>query len=206
MFVNKKIKIFLLIFLLFIFSVISYYSIITSNYRIAKEVLKNDINIEELKNSLKEESKLDIELKLNNNQTYYNAVEDAYFYCIDVNEANSYKKIKLKICSKEKYKYIIDNEKYNYEKGFFIDFNEPIDLIIYNDNVYYQTQIKFRNIPIVNIITDHQFVREYQGMQLQIFGPNPDDKDKMLLTETNTQLKVRGGTSFAFPKKQYKIS
>lgn len=207
MFVDKKLKIFLLIFLLIIFTSISYYSTINSNYRKAKEVLKYDINIEELKKSLKEEAELDIELKINNNQTYYNAVEDAYFYCIDVKDANSYKKLNLKICSKEKYKYVIDNDKYDAEKGFFIDFNKPVDLIIYNDEIYYQTQIKFRNIPIINITTnDHLFVREYQGMQLQVFSPNPKDKERMLLTKLDTQLKVRGGTSFSFPKKQYKTS
>jgi len=43
-------------------------------------------------------------------------------------------------------------------------------------------------------------------MQLEIFGPNPSNKEKMLLTDSATQLKVRGGTSFVFPKQQYKIS
>ncbi len=124
MFVDRKFKILLLIFLLIIFISISYYSTINSNYRKAKEVLKRDISIEELKKSLKEDAKLDIELKINNNQTYYHAVEDAYFYCIDVKDANSYKKLNLKICSKEKYKYVIDNDKYDAEKGFFIDFNK----------------------------------------------------------------------------------
>ncbi len=205
MFINRNLKMVLLIFLLIIWGLLVYYSIITSNYRTAKQVHKEDINIEELKESLKEE-KFNIELKLNNNITYYNDVQDIYFYCLDVKDANSYKNLKLKILSKEKYKYIIDNEKYDYKKGFYIDFTEPVDLIIYDDESYYQTQIKFSNIPIVNIITDHQFVTEYQGMQLQIFSPDPIDKDKMLLTETATQLKIRGGTSFVFPKKQYKIS
>lgn len=206
MFISRNLKIFLLIFLLIIWVILIYYSIITTNYRIANQVLKCDVNIEELKESLKEETKLDIELKINNNQTYYNAIQDIYFYWLDVKYANSYKDLKLKIASKEKYKYIIDNEKYDNEKGFYIDFTEPVDLIIYNDKSYYQTQIKFSNIPIVNIITDHQFVKEYQGMKLQLFGPNPLDKEKMLLIETDTQLKTRGGTSTVFPKKQYKIS
>ena len=206
MFIDRKFKFFLLIFLLIVFGVLTYYSIITTNYRTAKQVLKSDVNIEELKESLKEVQKFDVELKINNSQTYYNSVQDMYFYCLDVNEANSYNKLKLKITSKEKYKYIIDNEKYDEDKGFFINFNEPVDLIIYNDTSYYQTQIKFSNIPIVNIITDHQFVTEYQAMKLQIFCPNPQNKEKMLLIDTNTQLKIRGGTSFVFPKQQYKIS
>lgn len=206
MIVNKNIKIILFIFLLCVFGILGYYSVITSNYRTAKQILINDINIEELKKSLDEEPKLNVELKINKDNTYYNDVEDAYFYCLDVNDANSYKNLNLKIHSKEKYKYVILNENYDKEKGFFIDFNIPVDLIIYNDEVYYQTQIKFRNVPIVNIITDHQFVREYQGMKLQFFGPNPNNKEKMLLTESYTQLKVRGGTSFVFPKQQYKIS
>ncbi len=207
MIINRKLKMILLIFLLIIFGILIYYSIINSNYRIAKQMTKENINIEELKESLKEEKKFDIELKINNSQTYYNDVENAYFYCIDSKDANSYKKLNLKICSKEKYKYIITNEKYDAEKGFFIDFNKPVELIIYNDEFYWQTQIKFRNIPIVNITTnDHLFVREYQGMQLQVFSPNPKDKERMLLTELDTQLKVRGGTSISFPKKQYKTS
>ncbi len=207
MFISRNLKMILLIFLLIIWGNLVYYSVITSNYRTAKQVFKSDANIEELKESLKEESKFDIEIKLNNSQTYYNDVQDVYFYCINGNDANSYKKLKLKILSKEKYNYIIDNEKYDNEKGFYIDFLEPVDLIIYNDEAYYQTQIKFSNIPIVNIITgNHQFVSEYQGMKLQIFSPNPNDKEKMLLTETDTQLKIRGGTSTVFPKKQYKIS
>ena len=206
MFIDRKFKIFLLIFLLIIFGILVYYSIISGNYRTAKQVLMSDVNIEELKESLKEEQKFDIELKINNSQTYYNAVQNMYFYCLDSNDANLYKKLKLKIASKEKYKYIINNEKYDNEKGFYIDFNEPVELIIYNDDAYYKTQIKFSNIPIVNIITDHQFVKEYQGMKLEIFSQNTNDKEKMLLVETDTQLKVRGGTSTVFPKKQYKIS
>lgn len=206
MFNSRNLKIILLIFLLIIWGILTYYSVITSHYRKAKQVLKCDVNIEELKQSLKEMQKLDIELKINNSQTYYNEFQDMFFYCLDTKDANSYKNLKLKIASKEKYKYIIDSEKYDNEKGFYIDFNKPIDLMIYNDEAYYQTQIKFSNIPIVNIITDHQFVKEYQGMKLQLFCPNPQDKEKMLLIETDTQIKTRGGTSSVFPKKQYKIS
>ena len=203
---SRRLKMILLIFLLIIWGILVYYSIITTNYRTAKQILKWDVNVEELKESLKEEQKLNIELKINNSKTYYNELQDWYLYCLDTEDANSYKDLRLKIASKEKYKYIIDNEKYDAEKGFYIDFNEPVDLIIYNDEAYYQTQIKFSNIPLVNIVTDHKFVKEYQGMKLQIFSPNPSVKGKMLLTETDTQLKLRGGTSSVFPKNQYKIS
>ena len=203
---NRRLKMILLIFLLIIWGILVYYSIITTNYRIAKQVLKSDVNIEKLKESLNEEPKLNIELKVNNSRTYYNELQDWYLYCLDIGDANTYKDLKLKITSKEKYNYIIDNELYDNEKGFYIDFNNPVDVIIYNDECYYQTQIKFSNIPIVNIITDHGFVKEYQGMKLQIFSPNPIVKEKMLLTETDTQLKLRGGTSSLFPKIQYKIS
>ena len=82
-----------------------------------------------------------IMFKINKDNTYYNDVEDAYFYCLDVNDANSYKNLNLKIHSKEKYKYVILNENYDKEKGFFIDFNNPVDLIIYNDEVYYRIKI-----------------------------------------------------------------
>ncbi len=169
-------------------------------------VSKNEINLEELKKSLKEETKFDIELKLNNNQTYYNAVEDAYFYCLDVKDANSYKDLNLKIYAKEKYKYIIDDEKYSTEKGFFIDFTKPVDVIIYNDKEYWQTQIKFSNLPIVNIISAYEVPPYYQETDFQIYSPNYKDKEKMQLIETKAQMKIRGGTSWMFPKKQYKMT
>lgn len=206
MFINKKFKYFLLILLLIVFGILIYFSIVTNNYRIAKGILKSEINIEELKRNLKEEQKFDLEIKLNNNQTYYNEVQDAYFYYIDVEKANTYIDLKLKILSKEKYKYVVNNEKYDEKKGFFIDFEKPIELIIYNDDSYYETMITFSSLPILNIKTVHEIPPYYQDTDIEVFSKNYENPNKMYFIESDALMKIRGGISWQYPKKQYKIT
>ena len=92
------------------------------------------------------------------------------------------------------------------KKGFYIDFINPVDIIIYNEETYYQTQIKFSCIPIVNIKTVYEIPPYYQDTQIELFSQNYKDKHKMLLQESNAQMKVRGAISSQYPKKQYKMT
>ena len=116
MFINKKFKIFCLIFLLIIFSIIAYYSVITTDYRTVKQTLKSETNVEKLKEELKEVPKLNIQIKINGNEVYYNGVEDTYYYYITEKEDGNYINLKTKIRSKEKYKYVILDDRYDKEK------------------------------------------------------------------------------------------
>ena len=75
-------------------------------------------------------------------------------------------------------------KKYSTEKGFFIDFTKPVDVIIYNDKSYWETQIKFSNLPIINIISAYEVPPYYQETDFQLYSPNYNDKDKMQLINT----------------------
>ena len=81
--------------------------------------------------------KYSFEITINRNPVFYNVVEDVAYYYLSEENANQYVDLNIKIASKDKFKYAVTSGNYDKEKGFYVDFEKPIDLIIYNDEAYY---------------------------------------------------------------------
>ena len=202
---NKKIKVFFLLLLFIILGILIYISIITTNYRSAKEVFLTQDEITNLMSNLREETEYNFEIKINKNPIYNNNVEKVNYFYISEENANNYLDLDLKIRSKEKFKYVILDEKYDKEKGFYIDFLKPIDFIIFNDEVYYKKTIKFTCLPIVNLIVGEEINADDHAAIVEIYSKDYNNENIIHSVVSQTLVKVRGGTSFLYPKKQYRL-
>lgn len=204
MFVNKKIKYFLLICLCIIFMMIVGFAIVSENSDLAKEV--SNINIEEIENSLQLDTNLKFNIKLGDIEGYYNSLENTYYFLIDEKYSNTYLKPKIKISSEEKLQYTILNKTYNPKDGLYVNFNEYYDFLIYNDKNYYKSKIKFTCLPIVNITATQEITTEAQAAIVEVYSNDYNDGKGTKKTLTETLLYVRGGSSNTFyPKKQYRL-
>lgn len=208
MFVSKRLKCFLLILLILLLLVISAYAISKTNYKRAKQLLKSEVDINQLKETREKIGYIELDFLIDGNFTYYSGYQNTYFYYLSESNADTYKNLKLKISSKEKLKYIVLDEMYDKEKGFYIDFLKPISIMFYNDDVYYLTQIKITCLPIMNIETNEQIdvMWEEKPAIMQLYSQSNEDDTTISYIESDIMMRIRGAISSQYPKKQYKIT
>ena len=202
---NKKIKIACLLLLVLVFGVLIFLSIITTNYRNAKEVVLTQEEIANLMSNLREENDYNFEITINKNPIYINNVEKVNYFYISEENANQYVDLDFKISSKEKFKYVVLDEKYDKEKGFYIDFTKTFDVIIFNDEVYYKKTFKFTCLPIVNLVVGEEISDVDHAAIVEIYSKDYNNENLIHSVVSHTLVKIRGGTSFTYPKKQYRL-
>lgn len=202
---NKKIKIFFLILLILIFIGITYISIITTNYRSAKQVFLSQEEVEEIEKNLNGEESYLFEITVDRNPVFYNTVESAAYYYISEENVNKYVDFNIKIASKEKFKYAVISENYDKEKGFYVDFEKPIELIIYNEENYYIEKINLTCVPIVNITVGGEITNVDSASVIELYSKDYNNENIVKTTKTEALIYLRGQTSSYYPKKQYRL-
>ena len=204
MYIEKKIKIICFSIILAVLISILIFCIEQNKLYVVKEVKLSEKEIYNIKSNLKKEKNLNIKLNINNNEAYYNKKENIYYYYIDSSLNNSHIKLKLKFIKKGKYNYVIHN---NYKKNkFYIDFDDAINLTIYDNDSYFDTQIKFICIPIMNIEVSKEIGLEDTNSVIDLYGINNEGTNVANLISTGALIRIRGNSAATFPKKPYHIS
>lgn len=202
---NRKIKVFFLILLILIFIGISYISIILTNFRSVKQVVLSKEEILEIEKNLNGEENYSFEITVNKNPVFYNVVEDVAYYYLSEENANQYVDLNIKIASKDKFKYAVTSGNYDEEKGFYVDFEKPIELIIYNEENYYKKTIKLTCVPIVNITVGGEITSVESASVVEVYAKDNKNENIVKTTTSEALIYLRGQTSAYYPKKQYRL-
>lgn len=150
---------------------------------------------------IKDERTLKIDLidniSINNIEAIYDKANNIYYYTVsDRYENNNYV---LKLNLESGYKYKIKNASLNIIK---VNYNKPIDVIIYNDKYYYETKIQLTNLPLINITTPSTIGSTDVTSNFTYI--NSENTTKVI--NTNSEIHIRGATAKNFPKKSYKLN
>ena len=185
----KKIKLIIFILFIIIFLIIFFFGMFgTSISYLSSKDIKQDRKLNEsLINSL----------KINNIDTIYDKNNKIHYYTLPDEYENKIHVLKLEL--KDNFKYKLINETLNIIK---VDYQKPINVIIYNDKYYYDTKIQLTNLPMVNIESDYDITTN--DSQTKVKYINNGLKQKMVYK--NTLIKIRGASSSTLPKKSYKIT
>lgn len=207
MFTKKTIKFILLIALCILFAT---FIQIMPEEEIEPGILieqnKGDINLAEIESTLQLSTELDINLTLWDIEPYYNKLENTYYFLISEEHAEEYIKPKVKIEPESNFQYSILSENYNQKDGLCVKFNEPYEMIVFNDSTYYKIPFKFTNLPIVNIIPGREEITtDAQPAWVQVYMEDTEDNIGTTLVTSETIIYVRGRSSLYYPKKQYRL-
>ena len=185
----KKIKLFIFILLIVSFLIVLFYAIFGTSisFLSSKEIKENRKLKEDLIN----------EIKINNIEAIYDKNSNTYLYTVSEKYQNNI--YVLNIDLENQFKYKIVDETLNIIK---VDYNKPINIVIYNDKYYYETKIQITNLPIVNIKSEDIITKNETKSEFCYINPNNQEKT----IKTNSEIHIRGATSTLFPKKSYKVS
>lgn len=198
MIIKRSNKLVTLIISIFLFLVLVIFNVYFN--REYKAIYKNmDRDIIE---KLKETTTKQLDIKVDNNTTYYSQVENTYYYYIDEKNDGKSLPLDLEILSKEKYNYTIDNKTYSKNQKIRIDYLEPIKIILYNKKNYFEVNLKFISVPILNIKIDQIDFFEKEAL-FEFYGIVGEE---LKYITGDTLIKLRGSTSINYPKKQFKLS
>lgn len=186
---NYKLKISIFIILIVILSLIFYYGIFGFSISYLSE--------EEIKQNRHPKDNLISSFKINNIETIYDSQNKIYYYSIPDNYENS--KYTLKLDLDDGYKYKIVNHATNL---ITVKYNKLYEVIIYNDDYYYETKIQLTNLPLISIITDSDITDNDTNSIFKYI--NPSNLDEVLTY--NSKIHIRGATSKHYDKKAYKIN
>lgn len=202
--ITKRTKTTILIILIMMFLVFAIIHIYNNlNYKLNK-IDRADVSVENLKRKLKKsETTIITNLELNNNTTYYNKVENVYYYYIDESYFDKYTNLDLEVFSNRKYSYIINNENYDQQNGFYINPGQIINLFLFDEDNYYETTIKFTSVPIVSLITDKEITTFEEDVIFELYGLNNNETQ---IIKSSAKIRTRGSSSSFYPKKSYRVS
>lgn len=176
---------------------------------IVEEIHKSDINLAEIESTKSLTPELDINLTLWDIEPHYNPVENTYYFLLSEDNYEQKLKPKLKLLPEETsvdFKYSILSESYNLDEGLCVRFNEPYEMIVYNETTYYKLIFKFTNLPIVNIIPGvEEITTDPAPAIFQIYMKDYDDNIGTTSITSETMIYVRGRSSLYYPKKQYRL-
>lgn len=82
--------------------------------------------------------------------------------------------------------------------------NKTFKLIAYDNDKYYQYNLKCTTLPLMNINCEEEIVREYVSMNMTLFDNRSSASCR--LTESEGKIHVRGASTVQYPKKGYRIS
>ena len=154
----------------------------------------SNISIEEIKETRKLDNNLISSLKINNINTVYDKVSDTYFYTVPLKYENS--NYTLRVDVDNGYDYKINNKSNNSVK---IDYDKPLNIIIYNDKNYCEVKVQLTNLPLLKI--NSESVINTDDVKSTFEYIDGETKSK----EYNSKIHIRGATSLRVPKKSYKV-
>ena len=153
-------------------------------------------NVYEIKNSRVENKDLIKELKINGIDAIYDKNNNVFYY----NISDKYKSSKYVLnLNLDNYKYILPNHKTNIIK---VDYNQNIDVIIYDDQYYYETKIIITNLPLISINTDEEITVNDINSDFKFIN----NSSKQRYINGNIKIHIRGASSLALAKKSYRIN
>jgi len=185
----KKLKIFIFILLIITLIFILFLGILGGSISI--------LNVEEIKKDRQLKQDLITKLKINNLDSIYEKNTNTYYYMVSEKYEDDLYILNVELPYGFKYK-IID-ETLNIIR---VNYNKAIEVIIYNDKYYYETQIQLTNLPMINIICDNEITTN--NTDSLFWYINSDAEEKQI--NINSKIHIRGASSQRFNKKSYKIN
>ena len=185
---NRKIKKITFITLVTFFILLIIYSIFGSSMSFS--------SVENIKKSRILKEDLISSLKINNREAFYDKNSNTYFYTVSDRYEN--KKYALNLQLEKGYKYKIIDKIINVIN---VNYDDYIDIIIYNDKYYYNTKIKLTNVPIIKITTNDEISREDTKSEFTYINSNSKNNK----VYSNAMIHIRGASSASFDKKSYKL-
>lgn len=185
----KKMKLLIFILLVTFLVIVFLYGIFGTgiSYLSSREIKQDrELNEDLIKN-----------LKINDIDVAYDKNNNTYYYTLSDKYENKIYVLKLELGDGLKYKLV--DETLNIVK---VNYNKPIDIIIYNDKYYYETKIQLTNLPIIMIDYKNQIGLENVN---GIFTYINNEYSQKTFTN-NIKIKVRGATTYNLPKKPYRIN
>ena len=138
---NSKLKITIFILLILVLFTMLFYAIFGFSL--------SYLNESDIKENRELNDNLISFLKINNIDTVYDKENNIYYYTIpEEYEGNKYT---LKLELDDKFKYKILKHATNI---ITVDYNKKYNIIIYDDNNYYESSIVLTNLPLIDIKTD----------------------------------------------------
>lgn len=210
---KKKYKLILLVFLLLIILGLSIYIYIFNfNYLFQEKyynVKEREKVINNIKNTHIYKSNLFDNIEINNQYTYYNELEQTYYFYFDTKNFNKVNNFDIKILTNDdrSSNYIVNSSNYNKKKKIKVTYDDKIKVLIYNDKYYSEIAIKFINIPIINISYNSQMEinNTYQSCNISLYSKDEEtNKNSLFISDSN--IRIRGGSSIHYPKKSYRLS
>lgn len=205
---NAKRIILLILFLIIFILMIIYISLTNDTHYVYTSKL-NFYKIPDLKNQLEKDSDIDLDIKINGNRLYYNNKEDVYYYYLDSSYQNKFYHLNIDMKANKRYKYIVNDDRYIEKQGYYINFEYPISLFLYNDKSYKEIKVQFTCLPIMNInlndISIDDITIEDSDAVIEIYDKDYKNEEKISYTESKTKIKTRGALSSLYPKKQYRL-
>lgn len=183
-----KTKLILLVLLIICLGVITFYGVFGLSI--------SPFSTNKIKSTRKEQENLTTITAINGTNIAYDKNTNTYFYTISKRSIGSTVALKLEFDGNYKYKF--KGHAINLVK---VDFNRTYKVTIYNKNKYYETKIRFTNLPIVNIGVNSDITRDETNSDFTYINSTLLNK----VVNNNSTIKIRGQSSSVFPKKSYKI-
>ncbi len=201
---NKVLRIVVLATLIIVLFCILYFSLYTRQI----EVQPNDVvkTIEALKTTRKLNDELITNISLNDEHLLYNKKLNTYFYIVDNDMIDKYIYLNTKLETDYRINYIIDNQDYLGKMLYHIAINDEVKVFIYSDDSYFETKIKFTNLPIINIDTPNGDIDDIESNDKTAKFTLYSKNKKASIINSDTYIRIRGGTSTIYPKKSYRLS
>lgn len=184
---NNKIKICVLILLFLIVLLIYLIEIFGTSISLK--------TIEEIESTRERDQILFSNLKINNISTGYDKEKDIYYYSVTNKKQNDWYVLNINL---DNYKYNLSGSKLNIIK---VDFNNPIDVVVYNSQNYYEIKIQLINTPMVIIKDEHAISKDYSNSYFEYIN----QKNSNPVVQSNSRIKWRGESAMAMDKKSYKV-
>lgn len=185
---SNKFKFLIFLILLIILFFIILYSIFGFSFSF--------LSRQQIKENRKFNKNLINELKINNIDATYDKNNNIYYYNIEDKYENKNYILKLELESGYKYKLL------GFDLNIIkVDYNKPIDVLIYNKNYYYQTKIQLTNLPIISITTNEKITDLDTISTFKYINSKNIDK----VYSYNSKIHVRGATTRWYGKKSYKL-
>jgi len=185
----KKIKLIIFICLIFLLILVLFYGIFGINLSFK--------SIDKIKEKREYKDFFSENIKVNGVDLLYDKNTNIYYYTISQDYEN--KNYIFKLVLDNKYKYKIVDKKINIIN---VDYNDIIDVIIYNKKNYYNIKIQLTNLPLVNITSESEITTENQNTVFTYI--NNGIKENYF--SKNSKIKVRGATSQKLDKKSYRVN
>lgn len=183
-----KTKLILLVLLIICLGVITFYGVFGLSI--------SPFSTNKIKSTREIQEDLTTITAINGTSIAYDKNTNTYFYTISKKSLGSTVALKLEFDGNYKYKF--KGHTINLVK---VDFNRTYKVIVYNKNKYFETKIRFTNLPIINIDVNNDITRDETNSDFTYINSTLLNKE----VNNNSTIKIRGQSSAVFPKKSYKL-